>query len=325
MLAAVPLARPKFDAVGGSHGASISFLGLFGDMDWNYCHLTKEDSEAVHWDNLYTGDPYVAFFVQAHHNIPIRALVDSYQLAWEEWDGLSSTERRAYDIYTALEPAITPTIGATDPNNPDLEELTYRWDFTPKGSGKNCEQEIRLKLSKSRFEYYRRQPRLNGQWNIYAELEMPEVRDLAAEFQKLHANHKWNTYNQACNVLNFVQANIKYSFDSVTTGHEDWPRYPIETLMECTGDCEDVAILCAAIIARLGFQVVLLLYPEHLAFGVAGAENLMGDYVQDQRTRVHYYYGEATSKGWHLGEIPKDYLGKKPEQILAVNILIDDK
>ena len=44
--------------------------------------------------------------------------------------------------------------------------------------------------------------------------------------------------------------------------------------MEYAGFCEDVAILCAAIIAHLGFPVVLMIYPKHLAFGVAGADNL---------------------------------------------------
>jgi hypothetical protein len=96
--------------------------------------------------------------------------------------------------------------------------------------------------------------------------------------------------------------------------------------MEGTGDCEDVAILCAAIISRLGFQVVLILYPQpaHLGFGVAGAEKLKGDYIYDPNTSRHYFYGEATSTGWHLGQIPKTYRDIQPEQIIPVSILIED-
>jgi hypothetical protein len=78
--------------------------------------------------------------------------------------------------------------------------------------------------------------------------------------------------------------------------------------MEGTGDCEDVAILCTAVIARLGFQVFLLEYPKHVAFGVAGANNLKGDYVQGPNTGMRYLYGEATVKGWYLGEIPHKYI-----------------
>ena len=201
----------------------------------------------------------------------------------------------------------------------------FHWTFKPKGSSKEIEQTIDLTLSRTRFEYYRRQPRLNEQWNAYAELEMPEVRDLASAFQQLHARQRWNTFNQAHNVLKFVQSCVPYSFDQDTTGYADWARYPIETLMEGTGDCEDVAILCAAIIARLGFQVVLLLYPAHLAFGVAGADHLKGDYLEDPKTGLRYFYGEATANGWRLGEIPKNYQNVRPEKILPVTILIREE
>jgi hypothetical protein len=145
------------------------------------------------------------------------------------------------------------------------------------------------------------------------------------EFQRLHVGQNWSAYNQAFNVLNFVQCCIPYSFDKDTTGFDDWPRYPIETLMEQTGDCEDVAILCAAVISRLGFQTVLLLYPSHLAFGVAGADNLKGDYVIEPGSGKRFYYGEATGKGHVLGEIPSAYTNKTPEQILPVTILITEE
>ena len=66
--------------------------------------------------------------------------------------------------------------------------------------------EIELAISCSRFEYYRREPRLNGQGNAYAELEMPEVRELADEFQKQHSLHRWSTFNQAYNVYSLCKA-----------------------------------------------------------------------------------------------------------------------
>ena len=109
----------------------------------------------------------------------------------------------------------------------------------------------------------------------------------------------------------------------MTTGHEDWPRYPIETLADCTGDCEDVAILCAAILARLGFQVILLVYERHLAFAVAGAEKLKGAYITNPRTGARCFYGEATAKGWCLGEVPKAYAGIDPVEVLPVSILME--
>jgi hypothetical protein len=91
-----------------------------------------------------------------------------------------------------------------------------------------------------------------------------------------------------------------------------------------TGDCEDLAILCVAVIARLGFQVVLLVYPKHVAFGVAGTDNLKRDYIRDPKTGVRYFYGEANANSWYLGEIPDKYRDILPEQIWAVYLLIQE-
>lgn len=257
--------------------------------------------------------------------MPLRSLAGSFYNAHQRLEALPDEQREAYHISPVVTPDPPLPIEPSDLGNLDTVHKHFQWVFKPKGSGKEIEQSIDLALSRSRFEYYRRQPRLSRQWNLYAELEMPEVRDLACAFQQLHAQHHWSTFNQACNVLKFVQSCIPYSYDRDTTGHEDWARYPIETLMEGTGDCEDVAILCAAVIARLGFQVVLLLYPQHLAFGVAGANALKGEYIEDTKSGMRYFYGEATADGWHLGEIPKAYSNLSPEELILVNILLNEQ
>jgi len=325
MSAAFPPIRPDFDAVGGSNGSSVTFHGLTSDPEWKNCCLPPAQNDVARWQAVYTGDPYTALFAQVRRTFPLRSLSDSFQGARLRFEGLPVEQRQAYNLLTGLDLVAPPIVEPVDPNSPDLVYKTFQWEFKPRGSSKEIEHTIQLAISRSRFEYYRRLPRLNGQWNVYAELEMPEVRELASEFQKLHARHKWSTFNQAYNVLKFVQSCIPYSYDKDTTGHDDWARYPIETLMEGAGDCEDVAILCAAVIARMGFQVVLLLYPKHVAFGVAGADHLKGDYVLDPKTGLRYFYGEATSNGWHLGEIPQQYIDTPPEQILSVHILIQDE
>lgn len=325
MLVAIPPARPNFDAVGGSHGAAVSFRFVTGDVDWQYCALPAQRNGIERWTVMQGGDPYLAIFIQTHNNFPLKALVDSFQDAWRRLEALPEPQRQAYDLLRGLDHPPTPILETTDPSNPDLVQKIFRWKFQPRGSANEIEQEITLYLSRSRYENYHRQTRLSSEWNRYAEAEMPEVRMLAAEFQKLHTQYKWSTFNQAYNVLKFVQACIRYSYDEDSTGYLEWPRYPIETLMEGTGDCEDVAILCAAVIARLGFQVVLLDFPGHVAFGVAGAEKLKGEYIHDPATGRYYFYGEATADGWHLGQIPKTHPESTLEQILPVNILIEEE
>jgi len=152
---------------------------------------------------------------------------------------------------------------------------------------------------------------------------MPEINNLALEFNKIFSQYSWSTYNKAYCVLKFVQNAITYQYDKDSKQQTEWPRYPIETLAEAVGDCEDVAILCAAILIRLGFDVVLLLYPKHMAFGVCGSPNMRGYYVFDPKTGKKYYYGEATNDGWRLGEIPSDYINKV-EEIIKVELLVND-
>lgn len=322
--ASSPLLRPDFDASGGSGISTVSNHELICQPEWSLCQVPENLPGKDKWRVVYTGDPYLALFIQVRHAVSLMPLIEMLQHGKHKDAELEENERQHYKSLGALDPdpPITETL---DPDDPDVIKKVFRWKFQPRGSGEAIEQEITLYLSKSRYEYYRRQPRFSGEWNRYAETEMPEVRMLATEFQKMHTENKWSTFNQAFNVLKFVQACIPYSFDKDSTGHSDWARYPIESLMEGTGDCEDVAILCAAIIARLGFQVVLLTYPKHIAFGVAGAEKLKGEYIHDPATGRYYFYGEATADGWHLGQIPKEYRELKPEQIQPVNILIEEE
>ena len=323
MAVATPPVRPDYNAIGGF--AEATFHGLIGSADWQHCCLPGDASHAQRWQQTMTGDPYTALFIQVCRTFPLRSLVASFSPAWQQWERLSFAERLPYDLLSVVDHVPPPVVKPEDlDGSDDLVTKMFRWKFRPRGSGKETEQEISLSVSQSRYLYWRHQPRLSGQWHRYAEVEMPEVRDLAAAFQALHAQHKWSTFNQALNVLTFVQSCIPYSFDKDTTGQNDWTRYPIETLLDGTGDCEDVAVLCASIIVRLGFQVVLLHYPGHVAFGVAGADHLRGDYILDPKTGLHYFYGEATASGWHLGQIPEKYADRPPEQILPVSLLLEE-
>ncbi|MHC1733388.1 MAG: transglutaminase-like domain-containing protein [Bacteroidales bacterium] len=323
---AFPLLKPDFDAVGGSRLSMISTHGLLGSPEWRQLKDSSLSPQFAKMDLIYTGDPFTELFLQIRHSISLQSLSDMIRSGKHRFSALSEEKKGKYYIIPIRGDVIRPiSTDEKDSPDPDIVHKIFQWKFRPKGSGVEIEQSISLDISRSRFEYYRRMSRFNGGWNRYAEEEMPEIRLLALEFQRLHSNQKWSTYNQAFNVLKFVQSCIPYTDDRDTTGYEDWARYPIETLMEATGDCEDVAILCAAVIARLGFQVVLLVYPSHLAFGVAGADQLKGDYVVEPKTNRRYFYGEATSNGWHLGQIPKSFVSMLPQEVMPVTILIGEE
>ena len=310
--------------MGGSKTSLVTYSALLGLPDWKFFKLPAALASDERLELVYTGDPYTGIFLQSRHNVPLAALVEMTRSGSHKYQAMPPSKKEEYLIIQSTEVFVRHTPDVVDPNNPDIVRKEFHWKFKPKGSRSEFDQCITLEISRARFEQFRRKPRYSGQWNRYAEEEMPEVRALALEFQRLHSGQNWSAYNQAYDVLTFVQCCIPYSYDKDTTGYEDWARYPIETLMEETGDCEDVAILCAAVISRLGYQTVMLLYPRHLAFGVAGADNLKGDYVVDPSSGKRFYYGEATAKGRILGEIPADFAGKAPDQILPVTILIAD-
>lgn len=104
----------------------------------------------------------------------------------------------------------------------------------------------------------------------------------------------------------FVQS-LEYTVDSVTSPYDEYPRYPIETLFDRGGDCEDTSILLASLLHSMGYGVVLIELPDHCAVGILGGENIYGTYWKYEGKK--YYYIETTDTGWGIGELPDAYEG----------------
>jgi predicted transglutaminase-like cysteine proteinase len=104
-------------------------------------------------------------------------------------------------------------------------------------------------------------------------------------------------------VISFVQS-LPYAADNVSAPGNDYPKYPLETLFERGGDCEDTSILVAALLDQMGFDVALLILynANHCAVGIA--IDASGSYYEYEGKE--YYYLETTGEGWHLGEIPPE-------------------
>jgi len=121
-------------------------------------------------------------------------------------------------------------------------------------------------------------------------------------------------------VLSFVQS-LAYTGDVATTPYfSEYPRYPVETLFEQRGDCEDTSILAAAILSEMGHDVALLLFEEldHMGLGITfpdEAETKMygnswirdddGDGKGEEDERRYWYLD--TSGSWTIGWCPAEY------------------
>lgn len=101
----------------------------------------------------------------------------------------------------------------------------------------------------------------------------------------------------------FVQ-NLDYRKDDETNESVEYARYPIETLFNIAGsggDCEDLSILMASILDKLGYDVALFRLPNHMAVGVHLSENAIPDY---EYYTDDYYFLETTAPGSSCGYVP---------------------
>jgi hypothetical protein len=114
-------------------------------------------------------------------------------------------------------------------------------------------------------------------------------------------------------VTQFVQS-LEYTPDDVSTDYDNYPRYPIETLVDETGDCEDASILLASLLHGLGFTVGFLEFDHHLAVGVV-LDDAPTNYDFDG---TEFTYIETTGEGWDLGQLPDDYRNQ-PATLHAVD------
>jgi hypothetical protein len=106
----------------------------------------------------------------------------------------------------------------------------------------------------------------------------------------------------------FVQQAIPYVADPWNSGF-DYPKYPIETLVERGGDCEDKAALLVALLKTFGFDAVLVRFPGHMAAALSSS-NYSGTYSYNGKI---YSYIETTSKGWCIGCVPAKFAQTIPK------------
>ena len=117
--------------------------------------------------------------------------------------------------------------------------------------------------------------------------------------------------------LSFVRS-LEYQTDMAAFGVEEYPKYPIETLVDRSGDCEDLAALYVWVMQALGRTPPCwpCRHPVggHMAAGIAG---LRGACVTHNGTA--YYYAETTAS-MDIGTVPLS-LGWDPAKVNVLGVL----
>lgn len=192
--------------------------------------------------------------------------------------------------------------------NPQWEELRFEW-VTQDGAGSAW---MTLPLDVQMYRYYRNLGRYMGVENlpkyINEENNQKVIQNIVVALRDVAEDLHYNDAAVAREIAKFVQDCIEYQYDSDTTGEDEYPRYPIETIYERQGDCEDTSILMAALLKEWGYEVGFLHLPGHIAVALRTADNYSGgDYYEINGHR--YLYIESTGSGWNIGDIPDDCKG----------------
>jgi len=192
------------------------------------------------------------------------------------------------------------------PYTSNLYTIVYTWEYH------NNYYTIEIPHLTFMYNYYHSRKRLKT--NDYTAYVTDETDD---EFLKLLCAKLEEIYPTSEDVskINFIASfvqSLPYASDIVTTPSDEYPRYPIETLFEKEGDCEDTSILTAALLNESGYEVSLIKFSDHMGVGVH-LRNI--DYVNKEfysdSSGKRYLYLETTGENWPLGRAPSNYTDRK--------------
>ena len=134
-------------------------------------------------------------------------------------------------------------------------EPVFSWEY------QSNQYSINLSLDEGTYNYYKsKDPTCCDEYEDYLKYSTPNVGYVIEIAQSLEdmaiANGHTSQLEKAEFILAFV-GTIPYILD-LDDGF-DHPKYPIETLWENGGDCEDSSALYASLMEALGYQTILVL------------------------------------------------------------------
>lgn|GEM_PF-996002 len=217
----------------------------------------------------------------------------------------------------------------TSDNNADTDGdgIGDKFDLHPAGGGRKVYKNVSwnyrgdwnldVSIPGDIITYYEKvdRPQWEGSYDYYTRFVDKNDKGIELLAQKLKvlidANQQkpnWDYHDDVMLICRMVQ-NLRYAND-VLIGFDDYTKYPMQTFMDGSGDCEDSAILTASLLHKLEYEsmLVFLQLPNntsHLGIAVWGSNGRKGQ--QWQVGEKTFYYLETTQPNWKLGQIPPEW------------------
>jgi len=231
-------------------------------------------------------------------NHEYETLTDEYNQLSDQYNGLGSSYQELLDAYELAVAALplSPT-----PISPETIDMDYSWYYQGR------RYTLSLSIPESYYQYYQEMDRIpTADYSVYVTHPYDDeyINSMIRKFNFIALERGYSEEEKINLVISFVQS-LPYTSDSVTTPYDEYPRYPLETLVDNGGDCEDTSILVASLLISMNYDVILIAPPGHMAIGVY--IDTYGSYWEYDGKE--YFFLETTSVGWEIGEIPQDYEG----------------
>jgi len=221
-------------------------------------------------------------------------LMSYYEALTEQYEQLHSEYETLLSDYEAA-------FGGLDisPESIPVLEKLYTWEWD------GVERSITITVPEQLYTFYSEKERYQTtdyRGYLLHPMDDQYIEALLYEFNLIQVDEGLSEEDKTDLIISFIQ-NMDYTLDSDSKGLTEYPRFPVETLVDGGGDCEDTGILMASLLDVIGYNVSLILLPDHLAVGVE--VNATGvHWVYDN---VTYYYLETTAPGWDEGEVPPEH------------------
>lgn len=176
-------------------------------------------------------------------------------------------------------------------NSKGLVTINYLWSYNSES------QEVTLEIYYSDIENYisseiQRNQGTEEHAKLFVTADDQYIKSLADQITK--KTNLMTDIEKGEYLLSFIQS-FEYVEDSIYEETNEYWKFPLETLFDTCGDCEDLSILYCSIAKNLGLDCALLIYYSHVAVGV---------YIDGKGSENGYYYCETSSNVYSFGNKP---------------------